>query len=179
MDNSVDDIEIQEPEEERVYSARERALRDYFVEQYLIDYDPVASAIRCGYGKSFAKEYAARFMAEPYVMRAIQKAEGTTKENGESDIEAERKRIIAGLKREAHYRGPGSSQAARVAALAKLATLFEMDPKDKKPENDKNELEGTFVTPGVMSPEQWAEAAARQQTELVAGTQTPTTPVIH
>jgi hypothetical protein len=180
MDNPVDDLEIAEPEEERQYSFREKALRDYFIKQYLEDYDSIAAAIRVGYPRSVAKEFATRFMNEPYVLREIYRLEGggSVKDN---DPEAEQKRIIAGLKREANYRGPGSSQAARVAALSRLATLYEMDPAHKKPKDEENELEGNFVTPGIMTPEQWAEAARKQQEELVAGGAViqPTTPSIH
>ena len=172
MDNAAEDLEITEPEEERVYSYREKALRDFFVKEYLGDYDDVAAAVRIGYPRSVAKEFAKRFMNEPYVLRQIQKLEGGSIANDDPD--AERKRIIAGLKREANYRGPGSSQSARVAALSKLATLYEMDPKDKKPEENENPLEGAFVVPGVMSPEQWAEAAKTQQEALVDSTVTPT-----
>lgn len=172
MDDQVEDFEITEPEEERQYSYREKALRDFFVKEYLTDYDEVAAAIRIGYPRGVAREFAKRFMNEPYVLREIQRMEGS--DIASDDPDAEKKRIIAGLKREANYRGPGSSQSARVAALSKLATLFEMDPKDKKPEENDNILDGAFVTPGVMTPEQWAEAAKKQQEELVADTVTPT-----
>lgn len=180
MENPADDLEIIEPEEERSYSYREKALRDFFVNEYLVDYDPVAAAVRVGYGKSFAKEYAARFMNEPYVLREIQRREGVA-DNSADDEESEKKRIIAGLKREANYRGPGSSQSARVAALSRLATLHGMDPQNKPKEPDVLPGEGTFVVPGIMTPEQWEAEAAKQQEALVNGTTAPvaTGPSIH
>lgn len=168
MENVEDVLPIQEPEEERQYSYREKALRDFFINEYLIDYDPTAAAIRIGYGKAFAKEYANRFMQEPYVLREIQKKEGTIDPNGE-DKDAFKKRIMAGLVREANYRGAGSSQAARVAALSKLAHLNEMEPKQKQVDDPNKGLEGTFVVPGIMTPEQWEAEAARQQEALVSG----------
>lgn len=164
MENVEDVLPIQEPEEERQYSYREKALRDFFIKEYLVDYDATAAAVRVGYGKSFAKEYGARFMQEPYVLREIQRLEGAIDPSGE-DKEAVKKRIMAGLVREANYRGPGSSQAARVAALSKLAHLHEMEPKQKAPE-DPNQLAGVIVVPGMMTPEQWEAEAARQQEAL-------------
>lgn len=180
MSDGMEDLEIVEPEEERQYSYREKALRDFYVREYLTDYDDIAAAVRIGYPKSVAKEYAKRFMNEPYVLREIQRLEGSLEST--EDPEAAKKRVIAGLIREANYRGPGSSQSARVAALSRLATLYCMDPAQNKPKDEVPEGEGTFVVPGLMTPEQWAEAAAKQQDDLVSGTKapaTPSTPSIH
>jgi hypothetical protein len=168
MEDVKDDSPILEPEEERQYSYREKALRDFFVKEYLVDYDQVAAAVRVGYGKSFAREFAARFMQEPYVLRRIAELEGVGNPDDPEDEATVKRRIMAGLIREANYRGPGSSQAARVAALSKLAQLHGMEAPKKK-EDDSAALEGTFVTPGVMTPEQWAEQAAKQQEDLVNG----------
>lgn len=178
MDNAADDLEITEPEEERSYSYREKALRDFFVNEYLVDYDALAAAVRIGYGKSYAKDFAQRFMNEPYVLREIQRKEGLTNPETE-DPEASKKRIIAGLTREANYRGPGSSQSARVAALSRLATLHGMDPAQSKPKDEVPVGEGVFVVPGIMSPEQWEAAAAKQQDDLVSGVVMPAPPSIN
>lgn len=161
------------PEEaERTYSYREKALRDFFVKEYLVDYNAEAAAHRIGYNKGIAKEYAVRLMAEPYVAQQIAKIEGTG--DSEADPEALKKRIMSCLIREANDRGPGSSQAARVAALGKLAQLNGMEPATRT----KTELTGAdgqplvagqFVIPGVMTPEQWEAAAAQQQADLVGG----------
>lgn len=173
MENSQGDVpldDIVEPGEERAYTAREKALRDYFVEQYLIDYNAQSAAVRVGYNKSMAKEFAAKFMAEPYVLREIQRREGVVDPTKPDDKEAARKKIMAGLLREANFFGPGSSQAARVAALSKLAQLHEMEPKFKQVEEDDDKLKGVIVIPGLMTEEQWMEVAAKQQDSLVAGT---------
>lgn len=173
---SLDALPIQEPEQfttqsERSYTWREKALRDLFVKEYLVDYDSVGAAMRVGYNRGIAKEYAVRLMDEPYVMREIAKYEGTPAEESEDVL---KKRIMAGLIREANYRGPGSSQAARVAALGKLAQLNGMEPATRT----KTELTGAdgqplaagqFVIPGIMTPEQWEPFAAQQQADLVAG----------
>lgn len=172
---SLDALPIQEPDEpqERTYTYREKALRDLFINEYLVDYDPVGAAIRVGYNRGIAKEYAVRFMDEAYVAREIAKREAAP--STEQDEESFKKMIIARLVREANYHGPGSSQAARVAALGKLAQLKGMEPVSKTrteltgPNGEPLQSAGQFIIPGVMTPEQWAEAAARQQAELVSG----------
>lgn len=169
-------LPIQEPEQpasenERTYSYREKALRDFFVKEYLVDYDAIGAAMRIGYNRGIAKEYAVRLMDEPYVAREIARMEAAPTEETDAAL---KKRIMAGLIREANYRGPGSSQAARVAALGKLAQLNGMEPATKT----KTELTGAdgqplsagqFVIPGVMTPEQWEQAARAQQEALVSG----------
>lgn len=173
---SLDALPIQAPsapkeEDERTYTWREKALRDLFVKEYLVDYDAVGAAMRIGYNRGIAKEYAVRLMDEPYVARQIAKQEGAPVEEDEKTA---KKRIMAGLVREANYRGAGSSQAARVAALGKLAQLYGMEPATKT----KTELTGPdgqpltagqFIIPGVMTPEQWEREVSRQQADLVAG----------
>lgn len=162
--------EITEPEDGPELTFREKALRDKFVKEYLQDYDQVAAAMRIGYPKSYAREFAARFMEEPYVAKKIKELEQAVTEE---DIESERRRIKAGLVREANYFGPGASQAARVAALSKLAQMAGMDA----PTRVQSELTGangeplgagTFVVPGMMTIEEWEKAAADQQAQLTA-----------
>jgi hypothetical protein len=171
---SLEALPIQDPAEmgeERQYTHRERALRDLYVKEYLTDYDPVGAAIRVGYNRGIAKEYAVRFMEEPYVLRQIAKMEAAPSDESGEDLM--KKQIIAGLKREANYRGPGSSQAARVAALAKLAHLHGMEPASKVKQEvtgaDGAPLAGQIVIPGVMTPDQWEQIAAQQQSDLVSG----------
>lgn len=170
---SLEALPIQPPDdsEERSYTHRELQLRELFVKEYLVDYDAIGAAIRCGYNRGIAKEYAVRFMEEPHVLRLIAKQEAAPESEEAED--AMRRQIIAGLKREANYRGAGSSQAARVAALAKLAHLAGMEPaktiKNEHTGANGEALQGQIVIPGVMTPEQWAVAAEQQQADLVAG----------
>lgn len=169
---SLDALPIQEPEdEERSYSDRELKLRDSFVKEYLKDYDAVGAAIRVGYPRSIAKEYAVRFMDEPYVARKIEKLEGSPVEN--LTEEEFQKKIIAGLWREANNFGLGATHPGRIAALAKLAQLKGMEPaarvKNEITGADGAPLAGTFVLPGLMTPDQWEAAAAQQQADLVSG----------
>jgi hypothetical protein len=163
---------VQEPSVPTNYSDREKKLRDLFVEQYLVDYDEVAAAIRINYPKSVAREMGVLLFNEPYVRQQIKLAQENIKVEGS---ETAKQRILAGLWREANYRGTGSSQAARVAALAKLAAIegmdapsrskFEMTGPDGQP---LGPMSGVFVVPGIMDAETWEKMAAEQQAALVA-----------
>ncbi len=163
---------IVEPNFAADFSHREKALRDLFVNEYLVDYNAVSAAVRCGYNQVYAREMSVRFMHCPYVMQQI-----TLKQQSqeiESD-DAMKKRVISGLIRESNYTGPGCSAGARVAALAKLAAIQGMDA----PTRTKTELTGPdgqplsggiFVVPGLVTVEDWEKAAEEQQAKLVAGT---------
>lgn len=110
-------------------SDQERMLRDQFVREYLIDYDPFQAALRMGYMKEFASQYAAQFMSEPYVVKQVKAAElsGDTVPS-----EEQAKSLIKSmLFREANSRGMGTSHSARVAALSKLMSLYGMDAPSK------------------------------------------------
>jgi hypothetical protein len=151
---------------------RERALRDLFVKEYLTNYNALEAAIRVGYGQSYAKEYAVRFMNCPYVMSQISKMETTA---DEASPDAMRKMVIRGLIREANYTGPGASAGARVAAFAKLAAIQGLDAPKKSihemtgPDGQPIATGGVFVVPGVATIEEWAAVAEKQQADLVAG----------
>lgn len=147
----------------------EMELRDKFVKEYLLDYSAYDACIRVGYSPSFAKEFSGRFMLETYVLNRIKHFEAAPTE--ELDAEKEKRKVYASLWREAHSFGFGSSQSARVAALAKISAFLGMDA----PTRSKQELTGkdgqplgggVLVIPGVMTEAQWAEQAEAQQAEL-------------
>ena len=98
---------------------QEKALRQRFVAEYLADYDSVGAAIRLGYQEAFAQQYAKQFLAEPYTLKLIKEKEAEFGILTEED--QHRKKIVAGLYREAHSRF--NSGSARVAALAQLAKI--------------------------------------------------------
>ena len=144
---------------------RERALRDLFVVEYLIDYDAIAACQRCGFNYQFAVDYSLKFMREPYVLQKINKVKFQETDE-ESSLEFDTKRIRASLMAEAHYRGPGSSHAARVAALSKLAALCGMEAP-KKFEQTINHRGGVMAVPGIASLDDWEQAASASQDALV------------
>jgi hypothetical protein len=154
----------------------EMELRDRFVVEYLMDYDAYKAAIRIGYAPAYAKDFCQRFMTEPYVLSKIRDAEGGTTDD--LDVDSQKKMIVAALWREAKNMGAGSSQAARVAALSKLSAFYGMDA----PKTSKTELtgpdglplgSGVFVVPGMVTAEEWAAQAEKQQEELVRPTSPP------
>lgn len=100
----------------------ERNLRDRFVKEYLEDYDQVQAAIRIGYSDQFAKDWASRFMREPYTLNRIKEIQAG-EEEGLTPEQLARKRRIAQLERQANYYGPGSSHGARVSALTQICKL--------------------------------------------------------
>lgn len=149
----------------------EMLLRDKFVKEYLKDYDAYGACIRIGYAAAFAKEFCVKFMQESYVLNKIKQVEVTPEEE-DLDETVQRRKVYASLWREAHTFGLGSSQSARVAALAKLSAFLGMDA----PTRSQQELTGkdgaplgagVLVIPGVMTAEQWAAQAEVQQAELV------------
>ena len=99
---------------------QERSLRQRFVEEYLADYDAVGAAIRLGYQEAFAQQYAKQFLTEPYTLKLIKEKEAEFGILTEED--QHRKKIVAGLYREAHSRF--NSGSARVAALTQLAKII-------------------------------------------------------
>lgn len=152
-------------------TSSEMVLRDRFVQEYLKDYDAYAACIRVGYAAAFAKEFCVRFMGESYVLNKIKQQEIAPLEEV-LDEDVQKRKVYAALWKEANYVGPGASQSARVAALAKLSSFLGMDAPTRSQQEltgkDGSPLgAGVFVTPGIMTAEQWAIQAEAQQAELV------------
>lgn len=144
---------------------REKALRDAFVVEYMIDFNSVKAAQRIGFHRQFAIEYAQRFMEEPYVQKKINEIK--FKDIPERDMaEYDKKRIKGALMQEAHYFGPGSSHSARVAALGRLATLNGLDAP-KKIEQTLLHKGGVMAVPGIANLDDWEKTAAASQDKLV------------
>lgn len=98
---------------------QEKGLRQRFVEEYLKDFDARDACLRMGYMSQFADQYSQKFMNEPYTRKLISDREA---ELGIATEEQQhRRRIVAGLYREAHSRF--NSGSARVAALTQLAKI--------------------------------------------------------
>lgn len=149
----------------------EMHLRDKFVKEYLKDYNAIAACIRVGYSSTFAKEFSVRFMNETYVLNKIKQLEVAPDDNDIEDEATQKRKVYAALWREANHFGMGSSQSARVAALAKISAFLGMDA----PTRSQQELTGkdgqplgagVLVIPGVMTADQWAAQAEAQQAEL-------------
>lgn len=161
--------EVEEDLAAPVLNYRERALRDLFVQEYLVDYDQFAAALRCGYAESYAREYAGKLMNEAYVRQKIREMEVLPEED--DNPEKMKNYVVVGLRREANYRGAGASPSARVAALAKISSIYGLDAPTKTKNEltgpDGQPLNGMLVIPGLMNMEQWAIVAEKQQADLV------------
>ena len=172
----MDPLESSTSSQAQTLTKSEMEIRDKFVAEYLVDYDAYKSCIRIGYAPAYAKDFCVRFMAEPYVLNKLKATEFDP--GAPLDIEQEKRRVLAGLWREANNFGAGSSQAARVAALSKLSAFYGMDaPKKTQTEvtgPDGQPLgAGVFVVPGMVTAEEWAKQAEAQQEELVRPTSPP------
>lgn len=146
-------------------SEKEKVLRNKFVDEYLLDFDQTAAAIRVGFSASFAQTYAEKFMQEPYVRKRIADMQTALAQDEKLEAEQDKRRIRAGLLREAHYRGPGSSHAARVSALGKLATIRDMDAPIKL-KTDVTMRGGVMMIPAIANIEEWQMAAQASQENL-------------
>lgn len=144
---------------------RERMIRDQFVEQYLVDYNSVLAAIRVGFREAYAKVVGPAFLMEPYTQRALREAINKRKSVMADHEESEQSQIIEGLRREANYFGPGSSQAARVAALAHLAKLTNLQPAGSDGVN-LHMQGGVMICPAQADPSDWQAAAMASQKKL-------------
>lgn len=145
------------------FTEQERALRDRFVEEYLVDWSPLNAARRVGFSNAFAEEYAKRFMGESYVRKRIEVMKHRT-DLDEEELEAyDKRRIRAQLMREAHDQF--STGAARVAALGKLMSLYGMDA----PTRIQQEIEhrgGVMMVPAIASLDDWEQTAMTSQANL-------------
>lgn len=169
FDASQYPMDPQHAEEAVEYSYREKALRDLFVSEYLADFDQVKAAQRCGFQFQFAIEFARKFMDEPYVQQQIKLVKyGQAHPIDEKEEEKlNKKRIFATLFQEAHYHGPGSSHAARVSALGKLANMYGLESV-KKSESTITHKGGVMAVPGIASLDDWEKQASLSQDSLAA-----------
>ncbi len=154
-------------------SPHEMALRDLFVKEYMFDYNWTHAAMRCGFNGTLAQEYGSRFSQDPYVLWRIEQAElqiaKQTPEDAKDAEAFERQRVIESLKREANYKGPGASAAARVSALKALASIHGLDAP-KRTKIDLNGTRAVMIVPAVASVEDWETIAKESQEQLVRDT---------
>lgn len=156
------------PEAESL-SVEEKAVRDLFVTEYLVDYDGIKAAMRCGFQFQFAVEYSKQFLQDPYVQKRISDLRTSGSVNQETLDEYNRRRVREALMEQAFYQGPGASHAARVAALGRLTTILGMDPSVKGGANGKGPgaQGGVMAVPGIADIDQWEQTASQSQDELV------------
>lgn len=160
-DNLLDPIVM-----EQSLSDSEKAVRDKFVEEYLKDKDAYLATIRTGYLESVALNYAQIFLRCTYVQRKIQDAKYRPQV---VDPKIEKQNDFNHIKntlRQAMDNGP---YASRVAAAAKLSSLYGFDQH-----NNKNgvaaKTSGVMVVPAIASLSEWESEAMKTQSKLVEDT---------
>jgi hypothetical protein len=146
-------------------SEGEKQLRDRFVNEYMVDFDQKAAAIRVGFLPSFAEQYASVFMQESYVQQKIAEKQKESATDEKVESEETKRRIRAALLRESNYRGPGSSHAARVGALGKLTQIYGMEAPIKTLQ-ELTHKGGVMMVPAIASIEDWEKAAQLIQEKL-------------
>jgi hypothetical protein len=141
-----------------------RVLYCTFVDQYMIDFDPVLSAMRCGfngYGKpSEAAIVAENLMGLPVVQRLIAEYSTGRRTGNATSLEL----VFAMLHRETMVNVPGSTQKGRLDAIRMVGELS--GHVSKTPANDQQQL-GVIEVPQMFK-QIGDERAVEAQWEAVA-----------
>jgi phage terminase small subunit len=96
----------------------EKALRDRFVNEYVVDFSAQNAATRIGYSADYAYDMARKFMQEPYVLQKIKEAKA---ESGMlTDTDEHKRRIQEMLYTEAAI---GRNKVAALNSLKDLLGL--------------------------------------------------------
>lgn len=147
-------------------STAERELRLRFIDEYMFDRDAYHACIRIGVMQTMAIEYANKFIGEPFVQQEIARRDREMAADPKLEQEMTKRQVRAALLREAHYRGPGASHAARVGALIKLGAILGMDAPIKT-QNEHLHRGGVMEVPPMANLDQWERDAMASQGKLV------------
>lgn len=150
-----------------------RVIRERVVSEYLYDFNWTKACLRCGFRAEFAEDSGNRFRNDPYCIWRVKTLARERNLEIRPDIPAEqaldeqaakRADILSALEREANYFGPGSSAAARVSALGKLAQLRGMEPV--KQASVEHKVPGVMLSPGIAAVGDWEAVAQSTQEKL-------------
>lgn len=126
-----------------------------FVDEFLIDRDPAAAAIRTGVARINVKKFVTKWMGDPKVRRMIQLKTDTA----DLDKMITPQRIMAGFIDVAFDRS--APPAARNTALKELAALKGMGGN-----GDDGEKSGVVLVPVAGSLDDWRRMAEEAQSKL-------------
>ena len=138
---------------------REMMLRDLFVDEYLIDYDAEDAALRVGFDRAFAFEFAREFLCEGYTQRKI--IEGEQKELQPDATDKLKNRVIKMIIKEANNKYNKSTN--RVAAIAQLVKVLRLEPPTQIEGTIKG---GVMIVPEMTNYNDWGKSAEFSQQEL-------------
>lgn len=140
----------------------EKALRDKFVDEYLVDFKPYEACIRVGFMAAFARQWADKFMDESYVQRRIRERKFKAPEDEKAQAEIDKQIALSALRQAAQH-GPYPS---RVAAASRLVTMLGIDAPTKV-QNDITMRGGVMMVPAIANIDEWEQAAIATQDRLV------------
>lgn len=147
-------------------SESNKALRDLFVKEFLVDHDEYKACLRIGFLPSVAANYSQQFINEGYVQREIARLEREPVLDDKLQTEHDRQLTLTTL-REAMQRGPYSS---RVQAASKFAAILGLDAPIKT-QNEHLHKGGVMMVPAISDVEAWEKAAQESQERLLEETQ--------
>jgi hypothetical protein len=148
-------------------SPQEKQLRDNFVTEYLKDYNSWAAAVRVGYLRTVAHDYASLLMQEPYVQREIERRRTTAPEDPKATRKTKETRLENLLWELALLQGPDASHGARVQAARALQNMYEMEGATKI-KSEITHKGGVMMVPAIASIDEWEKQAAKSQDTLIA-----------
>lgn len=150
-------------------SPQDMELRDAVVKEYLFDRNWLNACKRLGMSQLMAAEYAQRFAGDPYCIKRLKDFEKDAAHTPESSKkkqnEEARQRLISQLEEQASYHGPGSSHAARVAALKQLCLMYGFEAP-KQTNVNVGVQSGVMLVPMTGSMGDWEKAASESQKKL-------------
>jgi hypothetical protein len=147
-------------------SPDEKKLRDNFVTEYLKDYDAWAAAVRVGYLRTVASDYAALLMQEPYVQREIDRRRVAPSEDPKATRKIKENRLESLLWELALLKGPDASHGARVQAARALQNMYEMEGATKI-KSEVTHKGGVMMVPAIANVDEWEKLATASQDTLI------------
>lgn len=105
--------------EDKILTDDERALRDSFIAEYMMDFNVFLAAIRCGFTPAHALDWGKKLFEDVYVQRQLIILTRKAPENPEAQAQAD-KELIANTYRNAMATGTKSEQIAAARALAAM-----------------------------------------------------------
>lgn len=156
------DPRIMEPK----MSSDERALKDLFVQQYIIDYNEYNAALRMGLAPSVAATYCKQLLDDGYVQREIVRLRREEQIDEKAQRAQDRELAFATLRKVMEIGSP----AAMVAATRVMADMHGFNAPIKT-QNEHSHRGGVMMVPAIADIEEWEKAAAASQEKLVEAAQ--------
>lgn len=151
----------QQSQEEQL-NPLQQALYDKFVDEFLYDNSIYLAAMRCGFNRSYARQYGEEIFHTAYVQNEIKrKREAHFEKDEKKRIEEEKIRVKSLLLRMAETPHP----AAQVAAAGKLAAILGMNAPIRT-EQTMRHTGGVMRIPAIADIEAWEQAAEQSQMKL-------------